>query len=43
MPQTYLTHARVVLGDTVLDDASVLLEDDRIRAINPAAAPAPAN
>ncbi len=39
MPQTYLTHARLVLDDAVLDDASLLLEDDRILAINPVAAP----
>ncbi|MCW5626337.1 MAG: alpha-D-ribose 1-methylphosphonate 5-triphosphate diphosphatase [Burkholderiales bacterium] len=34
--KTYLTHARVVLADEVLDDAAVLLEDDRIVAVNSA-------
>jgi len=35
MSRTYLTHARLVLPDAVLEDASLLLEDDRILAINP--------
>jgi len=33
--KTYLTHARVVLADAVLEDAAVLIEDGRIRAISP--------
>ncbi|GAB2892715.1 alpha-D-ribose 1-methylphosphonate 5-triphosphate diphosphatase [Uliginosibacterium flavum] len=33
--KTHLTHARVVLADEVLEDASVLIEDGIIRAINP--------
>jgi alpha-D-ribose 1-methylphosphonate 5-triphosphate diphosphatase len=35
----YLTHARVVLADRTLDDASVLLADGRIEAVCPTAAP----
>lgn len=31
----YLTHARVVLADQVLDDAAVLIDEGCIRAINP--------
>lgn len=33
--KTYLTHARVVLLDSVIEDGSVLIEDGRIEAINP--------
>ncbi|MBG1270209.1 alpha-D-ribose 1-methylphosphonate 5-triphosphate diphosphatase [Nostoc sp. WHI] len=33
--RTYLTNARIVLSDEVLDDASLLIEDDAIAAINP--------
>lgn len=35
MSRTYLTRARLVLPDTVLEDASLLIEDDRILAVNP--------
>lgn len=35
MSRTYLTHARVVLPQSVLEDASVLLEGEHILAINP--------
>ncbi|MEJ2403654.1 MAG: alpha-D-ribose 1-methylphosphonate 5-triphosphate diphosphatase [Candidatus Thiodiazotropha sp.] len=35
MKKHYLTGARVVLRDRVLEDSSVLIEDDRISAINP--------
>lgn len=38
-PMLYLTHARVVLPDTTLDDAAVLVADGRIEAICPSAAP----
>lgn len=38
-PMLYLTHARVVLADTTLDDAAVLVADGRIEAICPNAAP----
>lgn len=31
----YLTHARVVLADQTLEDAAVLIDEGRIRAINP--------
>ncbi len=33
--KTYLTHARVVLADQLLDDASLLIEEGVITAINP--------
>ena len=33
--KTYLTHARIVSLDEVVDDAALLLEDGTIRAINP--------
>jgi alpha-D-ribose 1-methylphosphonate 5-triphosphate diphosphatase len=36
---TYLTGARVVLTDRVLDEASVLIADGHIRAIDPATTP----
>ncbi|MES9971818.1 MAG: alpha-D-ribose 1-methylphosphonate 5-triphosphate diphosphatase [Candidatus Thiodiazotropha sp.] len=36
--KTYLTHARVVMADEVLNDASVLIEDGVIRAIDPESA-----
>jgi len=36
MPATYLTHARIVLADAVLDDAALLIEDGLIAAIEPA-------
>lgn len=36
----YLTHARVVLAHTTLDDAAVLVADGRIEAVCPGAAPA---
>jgi hypothetical protein len=32
---TYLTHARVVLPDDILEDAALLVEDGIIRAMNP--------
>lgn len=35
MNRIYLTGARVVLADTVLDDSCVLIEEDTIAAINP--------
>jgi alpha-D-ribose 1-methylphosphonate 5-triphosphate diphosphatase len=35
MPTTLLTHARIVLADDVLENASLLLEDDRIAAVDP--------
>ncbi|MCC5619905.1 alpha-D-ribose 1-methylphosphonate 5-triphosphate diphosphatase [Nostoc sp. CHAB 5715] len=35
--RTYLTNVRIVLSDEVLDDASLLIEDDAIAAINPVA------
>ncbi|ANN65745.1 alpha-D-ribose 1-methylphosphonate 5-triphosphate diphosphatase [Bordetella bronchialis] len=35
MTTTLLTHARIVLADDVLDGASLLLEDDRIAAVDP--------
>ncbi|AOB30104.1 phosphonate metabolism protein PhnM [Bordetella sp. H567] len=35
MPTTLLTHARIVLPDEVLDNASLLIEDDRIAAVDP--------
>ena len=38
MQGTYLTHARVVLEDRVLEDSAVLIEDGRIAAIEPAGA-----
>lgn len=38
-PMLYLTHARVVLADTTLEDAAVLVADGRIEAICPTAAP----
>lgn len=33
--KTYLTHARLVTTDEVIDDASLLIEDGHIAAINP--------
>ncbi|MBV2089759.1 MAG: alpha-D-ribose 1-methylphosphonate 5-triphosphate diphosphatase, partial [Candidatus Thiodiazotropha sp. (ex Ctena orbiculata)] len=33
--KTYLTHARIVLADEVLDDASLLMEEGVITGINP--------
>ena len=33
--KTYLTHACLVTANTVVDDASVLIEDGHIVAINP--------
>lgn len=38
MQGIYLTHARVVLEDRVLEDSAVLIEDGRIAAIEPAGA-----
>lgn len=38
MTKLYLTGARVVLADTVLDDGAVLIEDGIIAAINPESA-----
>ncbi len=38
MQSTYLTHARVVLPDRVLEDSAVLIDDGRIVAIEPAGA-----
>ncbi|MGB3435080.1 alpha-D-ribose 1-methylphosphonate 5-triphosphate diphosphatase [Achromobacter sp.] len=38
MQSTYLTHARVVLQDRVLEDSAVLIDDGRIVAIEPAGA-----
>ncbi|MDT8371021.1 MAG: alpha-D-ribose 1-methylphosphonate 5-triphosphate diphosphatase [Gammaproteobacteria bacterium] len=35
MTQHYLTHARIVLADQILEDASLLIEDGIIAAINP--------
>lgn len=35
MATTLLTHARIVLADDVLDNASLLIEDDRIAAVDP--------
>jgi len=35
MTQQYLTHARIVLADQILEDASLLIEDGIIAAINP--------
>lgn len=35
--KTYLTRARIVLADAVIEDGSLLLEDGRIVAINPVA------
>lgn len=35
--KTYLTHARIVLADAVIEDGSLLIEDGRIAAINPVA------
>jgi alpha-D-ribose 1-methylphosphonate 5-triphosphate diphosphatase len=32
---TYLTHARIVLADTIIEDGSLLIEDGIISAINP--------
>ncbi|WP_258130429.1 alpha-D-ribose 1-methylphosphonate 5-triphosphate diphosphatase [Achromobacter anxifer] len=40
MQSTYLTHARVVLPDRVLEDSAVLIDDGRIVAIEPAGASA---
>jgi len=33
--KTYLTHARVVLTDEIIEDGSLLVEDGKISAINP--------
>lgn len=33
--KTYLTRARIVLSDTIVEDGSILIEDGRIAAINP--------
>ncbi|MFT7371437.1 MAG: alpha-D-ribose 1-methylphosphonate 5-triphosphate diphosphatase [Oleiphilaceae bacterium] len=33
--KTYLTHARIVLADTIIEDGSLLIEDGIIKAINP--------
>ncbi len=33
--KSYFTHARVVVGDEIIEDGSVLIEDGIIRAINP--------
>lgn len=38
MQSTYLTHARVVMPDRVLEDSAVLIDDGRIVAIEPAGA-----
>jgi alpha-D-ribose 1-methylphosphonate 5-triphosphate diphosphatase len=38
MQSTYLTHARVVLQDRILEDSAVLIDDGRIVAIEPAGA-----
>ncbi|MGY6273403.1 alpha-D-ribose 1-methylphosphonate 5-triphosphate diphosphatase [Achromobacter denitrificans] len=38
MQSTYLTHARVVMADRVLEDSAVLIDDGRIVAIEPAGA-----
>ncbi len=38
MHSTYLTHARVVLADRVLEDSAVLIDDGRIVAVEPAGA-----
>ncbi|MDG4868580.1 alpha-D-ribose 1-methylphosphonate 5-triphosphate diphosphatase [Guyparkeria sp. 1SP6A2] len=38
--RTYLTHARIVTPTQTLDDASLLIEDGRIAAINPVSFPA---
>ena len=35
MTQHYITHARIILADKVLEDASLLIEDGIIAAINP--------
>ncbi|ARP80282.1 alpha-D-ribose 1-methylphosphonate 5-triphosphate diphosphatase [Bordetella genomosp. 8] len=35
MPTTLLTHARIVLADDVLENASLLIEDDLIAAVDP--------
>ena len=35
MPSTYLTHARVVMPDRVLENSAVLIDDGRIVAIDP--------
>ena len=33
--KTYLTHARIVLTDEIIEDGSLLIEDGKISAINP--------
>ena len=33
--KSYLTHARVVLTDEIIEDGSLLIEDGNISAINP--------
>jgi len=33
--KTYLTHACIVLADTIIEDGAVLIEDGKITAINP--------
>ncbi|CAM3475544.1 alpha-D-ribose 1-methylphosphonate 5-triphosphate diphosphatase [Bordetella sputigena] len=35
MPTTLLTHARIVLADDILENAALLIEDDRIAAVDP--------
>lgn len=36
MSATYITHARIVLPDAVLEDSALLIEDGRIAAVEPA-------
>ncbi|MBP0622681.1 alpha-D-ribose 1-methylphosphonate 5-triphosphate diphosphatase [Cupriavidus consociatus] len=43
MTATYLTHATLVLPDSVLHDSALLIEDGHIAAIEPSAAPASAD
>jgi len=43
MPATYLTRARIVLPDRLLENAALLIEHGRIAAIEPAGAPASAH
>lgn len=40
MSKLYITHARIVLPDTVLEDSAMLIEDGVIAAIAPSVAPA---
>jgi alpha-D-ribose 1-methylphosphonate 5-triphosphate diphosphatase len=37
--KTYITNARLILADEILEDASILLEDDIIASINPETTP----